>query len=160
MIPRLVSARAALAFLWLTAGNCLAGTSSCTAFQFGDEIGVGGWIVKRTYAGPPNFQSVQRGDMPETIYVLQLNKPACVHPAQTDQENEAAETVGEAQLVVMESGQSKTASRLMGRRVWVTGKFFSAHSGHHHTPVLLEVTNVRRGGSTHPSSEPSLRGAR
>ena len=140
-ICRLTLARTALAFLWLPTGSCIAGASSCTIFQFGNEVRIGGWITKRTYAGPPNYQSIQSGDMPETIHVLHMDKPACVHPAQTDLENEAADNIGEAQLVVMERGSFKAASRLIGRHVWVTGRFFSAHSGHHHTPVLLEVIN-------------------
>ena len=41
-------------------------------------IQLSGTLVRQTYAGPPDYESVTKGDRPIVIYVLQLNSTLCV----------------------------------------------------------------------------------
>lgn len=152
-----------LVLLCLAANAYCAEIPACTVFRFGDEISVEGRMVKRTFAGPPNYKSIRHGDVPETAWVLKLDNPVCVYPVQADRENEAANDIGQLQLVFMERRQLREAHRLIARHVVATGKFFSAHSGHHHTSILLEIVDIRmtrQNNPTHCSSVPPLCGVR
>jgi hypothetical protein len=42
-----------------------------------DSAALSGHVVRRVYAGRPNYQSVQAGDQADTVFVLQLEKPLC-----------------------------------------------------------------------------------
>lgn len=97
-------------------------------------------MVQRIYPGPPNFESVARGDRPEKALVLALTEPVCMAKDKADRDGmrPAIARITEVQLA--------TTSRDLGgvkpgRRLRVTGNAFAAHTGHHHTPIVLE--NVR-----------------
>src|SRR5258705_6434133 len=51
---------------------------------------------------------------------------------------------------VFPKGQSQydTYRSLLGRRVIASGTLFRAHTGHHHTKVLLTVTDIKDGNGT------------
>lgn len=116
--------------------------SAQRCLQYGpNTIGLHGKIRRQTFAGPPNYESVANGDEPEQVWVLHLAKPICV-VASADWERE--KTVSDIQLVFAE-GQSQydRYRSLVGRRVIATGTLFRAHTGHHHTKVLLTVTAIK-----------------
>ena len=114
--------------------------SPCTKFFYEDEIQVSGKIIEKTYAGPPNYQSIRGGDSTETVETLQLYKPICVYSKQGDQINEAAKNIKAIQLVE----KFLESSRLKGRHAQIKGKLFSAQSAHHRTTVLLQVFDIRQ----------------
>jgi len=75
-------------------------------------------------------------------WFVELRSPACVladklKPAL----NISQDHVREIQLV-LETAMYKTYSLLIGRQVVVQGTLFGAHTGHHHTPVLLNVKSI------------------
>src|SRR5712692_911565 len=41
-------------------------------------VSLSGTLVRETHPGPPNFESIARGDKPETIWVLRLKAAICV----------------------------------------------------------------------------------
>lgn len=41
-------------------------------------IQLSGTLVRQTYAGPPDYESVTKGDRPIVIYVLQLDSTLCI----------------------------------------------------------------------------------
>ncbi|MBI5141559.1 MAG: DUF4431 domain-containing protein [Nitrospirae bacterium] len=128
----------------LTTVKGAASASDCVELHYGSaQVRLTGKVSRRTFAGPPNYLSVLRGDRPEAVWVLGLTKPVCVSPLAADQENEAANNVGELQLVIADDLPDKQANRFSSRQVIVTGRLFSAQSGHHHTKVLLEVDGIR-----------------
>ncbi len=49
--------------------NCFVGES--------DGATLTGVLERVTFPGPPNYESVESGDQPETDFVLQLAKPIC-----------------------------------------------------------------------------------
>ena len=38
-----------------------------------------GTLVRHTYAGPPDYESVTKGDQPQVVWVLQLDQRVCVN---------------------------------------------------------------------------------
>lgn len=92
-----------------------------------------GRLVRHTFAGPPNYESVKAGDQPETYWLLQLDRPVCVTGAD---DPAAARRLTEIQLILT-AEQFRADRGLVGRRVHASGIFMSALSGHHHTAVLL-----------------------
>lgn len=100
-------------------------------------VALSGTLVRKTFPGPPNFESVENGDRAETGYYLQLNPGICTRAAGNDDAGDH-DGIKEIQLVL--SGAQYDALRpKLGARVTLTGSLFEAHSGHHHTPVLLMV---------------------
>ena len=99
-----------------------------------------GTLRRETHAGPPNYESVRRGDKPETIWVLRLSKPICVKGF--DDINVREDNQREVQLV-LEPEQFEKYRRLIGQRVTVMGKLFHAHTGHHHKQLLLSTAEIK-----------------
>lgn len=100
-----------------------------------------GAIKRVVFPGPPNYESIARGDRPEASWVLKLETSICVDQ---DEENDAEAKVSELQLVFDKQGSYQRYNSLLGRKVKVTGKLFHAITGHHHTPVLIQVSEIRK----------------
>jgi hypothetical protein len=64
-----------------------------------------GTIRTRTFAGPPNYESVAKGDAREDVWLLRLAKPLCV-AAKDDAK--AEKKVTDLQLVFPEGQNSTT----------------------------------------------------
>jgi hypothetical protein len=105
-----------------------------------------GSLIRRTFLGPPNYESVRKGDRAETSWFLDLPRPVCVDEdkdkAQADI-NSARSNVGRIQLVVSQEDYKRYRA-LMHKRVVATGTLFGEITGHHHTPVLLKLTTLAR----------------
>lgn len=97
---------------------------------------------EKDFPGPPNYEDVKKGDKPEMYWLLQLQRAVCINedPQQSDV-NPAHQSVATVQLVV-DPLTYKSDSKLLGKRVVATGKLFGAITGHHHTPVVLNVTTL------------------
>ncbi len=93
------------------------------------------------FPGRPNYTSIAEGDEPEQVLLLVLPESICTDPNPDDPLNSAGHMgVREIQLAWKPSlGEPPLAKELM-----VFGMLFSAHTGHHHTPLLLNV----RGASS------------
>src|SRR5215203_5487448 len=102
-----------------------------------------GTMRPHTFPGRPNYESVAKGDEAERVWVLHLTKPICV-AASADWEKQ--DNVSDIQLVFAEGQNQYDRYRsLLGGRIIATGTLFRAHTGHHHTKVLLIVTEINRG---------------
>jgi hypothetical protein len=99
-----------------------------------------GTISRKTFPGPPNYESIRRGDEPETYWILHLARPICT-TASAD--NDAESNVTDIQLILAPKQYALYKKFIGGRaRVRVTGKLLHAITGHHHTQVLLELTSM------------------
>ncbi len=96
-----------------------------------------GTISRHTYPGLPNYESIEEGDEAETGLYLDLNEPVCTDES-TDGVNEAKSGVKQIQLVVADKAMSERLNSLQGSVITVQGRLFSAITGHHHAPLLLE----------------------
>lgn len=109
-----------------------------TVFTYTGRVELAGVLARRTYPGPPNYESVARGARPETTWLLRLDRPACVAADASDTTgfNVAVASVREVQLAVTPEQFRRYRGRV-GQRVALSGALFGAHTGHHRTPVLL-----------------------
>lgn len=114
-----------------------------------------GTLRSQVFPGPPNYESIRRGDSKETAIILTLVKPTCTtdkDPMHTGDFPEAG--IREMQLVIYNDDESidkrwwKTVHQRMGKRVLVTGTLFHANTGHHRTKVLIDVTYIRAARAT------------
>jgi len=117
--------------LSLLAVTWLLGTSepsACARFEPAKEVIVGK-LVRRTLEG-------------ETGWYVALEKPLCVKGEPSDDIN--ADDVSDVRLLqlVLMHDEYATDKDLVGKRVRVSGTLFTAHTGHHHTPVLITVEEL------------------
>ena len=121
-----------------------AAAQGCHSYE-SDGVKLAGRIKIMTFPGTPNYESVKKGDQPEVAWVLRLSRPACVKAGQDNEFDVAESKVTDIQLVLEPEEFTKWRTLARGRAsVVVTGKLFHAHTAHHHTSVLMEVTNIKR----------------
>jgi len=107
------------------------------------QVVLTGRLAKHVFVGPPNYRSIRSGDRSETYWILLLTQPITVKAPSGDPVNQTEQEVRELQLVFTETEAARLPQRKAGKLVAVTGRLFSAHSGHHHTRVLLEVREIK-----------------
>ncbi len=133
----------ALAILLFLQGNTDAENSDKCLDGEPTVVKIIGKIYEKTFPGPPNYESVEKGDRPETQWILKLDAPICAK--RTPQEEFWAEriilNVKEVTLVFLQKGIYKE-EHLMHDRVVVTGTLWEAHTGHHRTPLLITVKEI------------------
>jgi hypothetical protein len=100
-----------------------------------------GALTSKTFPGRPNYESVEKGDEPETYWILNLAQPICTIQSQ-DGSHGAAHDVSALQLLFTKSEMYQTYRSLLDTNVKVTGSLFSAETAHHHTPVMLQVASM------------------
>ena len=61
-----------------------------------------GTLERKTFPGPPQYESIAAGDEPETVWLLKLDAPVCVSADPNDPSgiNAAASSVGAVQLIL------------------------------------------------------------
>ena len=98
----------------------------------------------KTFFGPPNFGENPETDSKERSWILSLNKPIKVRGI-TDPDpvlSIPTENVQNLQLVL-----PKPYEEWLGKKVVVRGTLFHAHTGHHHTDVLMDVLSISLAAS-------------
>lgn len=98
------------------------------------EVTVAGTIARETFAGPPNYESVAKGDEAELYWILTASEPVAICPAGTPEQR--------LQLLLDEK-QYKRYKSMLGKPVVVKGAIWSAQTGHHHTNALITVAEVQ-----------------
>src|SRR5438105_13031045 len=61
-------------------------TDSCYHYRPA-PVSLTGRLIRRTVPGPPNYQSIARGDRPQVADLLILNAPICTIPDYNDSPN-------------------------------------------------------------------------
>lgn len=113
-----------------------ASNSICLSY-FSNQNILTGRLERKTYPGRPNFESVSKGDEPETGYYLILDRPVCTYGSQEDAMSSRLTNVSQVQLLLNDSTYTMLRP-LITKRIKISGNLFSAHTGHHHAPLLLE----------------------
>ena len=133
-----------LLVLLITTSVVSGGSRDCLSYS-PDEVKLTGKIRIRTFPGPPNYESVRRGDMPEVTWILHLNQPVCVKRGQDNEFDVSERNVRDVQMALDQEQYTKWRKFARSRaRVVVTGTLFHAHTGHHHTEVLIDVSSIER----------------
>jgi hypothetical protein len=105
-------------------------------------VALSGTIVRQTFPGPPNYESVARGDTPERVWILRLARPVCVNVADHYDIHEVG--IKQFQLVLKPEFYRRF-SHLVGKSATATGTLYHAYNGHHYKKLLLIVTEIRKG---------------
>jgi Domain of unknown function (DUF4431) len=119
--------------------------AACVNLQEPTSLAFEGTLTRRTFAGPPNYEDVRKGDAPERTYILKLDERIC---AAGDEFVDAGSRFDLIQLFpdgagAAGQGLAKELRRLVGQRVSVEGKSaFGAHTGHHHAPIVMPMTRI------------------
>ena len=117
--------------------------SGCRSYE-PVAVALHGKLIRKTFAGPPNYTDIRKGDQAETFWLLNLDSPICVHEDASEPElNPSQKNVRSVQLV-LDQGDYERLKALLGKRVVAAGSLFGAHTGHHHTAVLLTVTSLEQ----------------
>jgi hypothetical protein len=120
--------RTLLVIVLFTALPAAALEYSC--LQYG-PIQIAGTIVQHTYAGPPDYESVTKGDAPRTVWILQLDERICVE-ANRSYPREPIQLEIELALTPQ---QYQRYRQLLGRKVRVTGEL--KHGGANYQKRLV-----------------------
>lgn len=113
--------------------------ATCFDVSKGQPSSLSGHLTHRIFAGPPNFEDVQKGDTPEPGYVLKLDRSICIGG---DEFADPSHMFDEVQLVPSDSN-AHDLSRLRDTDVYVeVVDPMPAMTGHHHRPLLVWVKTV------------------
>ena len=121
--------------------------SNCLAYE-PVTVELTGTILRKTFPGPPNYESVARGDAPEVHWLLELSSPICMTADAADPDiYPARRNVREIQLAFPDAKTYERQKNLVGKSVTAKGTLFGSHTGHHHTAVVLTVTGLIKAGA-------------
>ena len=124
-----------------------------------ETVRVSGVVELRRYPGAPGDGEKGADEERETVWILRLFQPICATGSGDIDQDESG--VRELQVVVNPELVHALVS-VAGKPVTVTGSLFHAHGGHHHTAVLIWLTDLATHGRAAPLSGnrgPALRAA-
>ena len=134
-----------IALFSFAVGSCRAQphkTSTCLFYESA-SVNLTGTLIRSTFPGPPNYESIQNGDAKETYWLLKLAAPVCVDEDKSQPNLDPPQkNVQVIQLVFPDPKIYQKDKTLVGRKITASGTLFGAISGHHHTPVLLTVSDI------------------
>lgn len=117
-------------------------SANAECLSYNGRVTVSGKLTRQTFPGRPNFESVARGDEPETYFVLRLDHAACVRANPADDQSVFVPSIRDMQLM-LNGTQFPQLRPLLGKHVHLSGSLEPAVTGHHHTAVMLsEVVTI------------------
>jgi hypothetical protein len=105
-----------------------------------EEVQLTGTLVRQTYPGPPDYESVTKGDQPQVIWVLLLEQGMCVVDEYPSYPRVYRER--EIQLIV-EPEQYQRYKRLLGKKVVALGELMPG-GARYEKRLALRVTDMNR----------------
>ena len=99
-----------------------------------------GTITTEMFYGAPGFGENPETDKQEHPYLLNLGKPINVISTEKDGPNPTKNNISKIQLIWPDEIDM---SKYKNKTVRLTGIFFAAHTGHHHTEVLMDVKELK-----------------
>lgn len=116
--------------------------NSCLADQSDERVTLVGNLDHQIFPGPPRYEDVTKGDVPEPTYILHLDRPICVA-------SELGNLHEIDRIHVYAEGSDQQGSvwsslrMLIGSKVAVVGEVpFPSHTGHHHAPAVMAIDSV------------------
>ena len=140
----------AIALFVLTAGRPLGGQrpvrATCLRYE-PDTVQLTGRLERHMYYGAPNFGEDPAHDEKEVGFYLGLAAPVCAAGGRDPELNDPRRGVRRVQLVLDSAGYARLRPYL-GKRLTLRGTLFASQTGHHHTPILLDVAKPVKVEST------------
>jgi len=124
----------------LCATPVMAGAVQCLHYD-GEPVTLTGKVTLQTFYGPPNYGENPDTDSRETQALLVLAKPICVDANPSNYEEEEKNQV----KVTLVPPGGMDLGTYAGKKVTFYGTLFHANTGHHRTPVLLQVNGIKKG---------------
>ena len=114
--------------------------AKCIDVSPDNRLSLAGRLTFSVFPGPPNYESVDNGDMPEPTYILVLKRNICIEDG--GQFADPTQMFNSVQVYTTHDSLWPKFKKLKGKQVTVSGSGFAAHTGHHHAPLVLEVTSI------------------
>jgi hypothetical protein len=144
LIPRIVHncRPTVISFVFSILGLATVGLwADCLKYQ-PVTVALAGTISVRDAFGPPGYGEDPKHDKKEKYLLLTLDAPICVEGNPKDDANSQSESnVTAVQMLYLD--KHPFHKKWLNKHVSVTGTLFHAITGHHRTPVLIEVTQTR-----------------
>ena len=113
--------------------------AACLHYE-GIPVVLEGQISLRTFFGPPNYGEYPMTDSQEIQAIVHLQEAICVSADPAD-DARAEANQSDVTLVPL---RGENLNVFDGQTIAVRGKLFHANTGHHHTPVLIQVERIQR----------------
>ena len=115
-----------------------------------------GMLTFKVFPGPPEFRDVRSGDQPEPSYILFLDDAVCATGG--DLGRDVSDPTTSVHLLPPYDGDPARVGDALrtdkGRHVTVTtGSIDLSTTGHHHAPLIADVTAVELDGEGVPGME-------
>jgi uncharacterized protein DUF4431 len=136
---RLVRFRIVLAFTLAIGPAPLA--AQCLDYE---TVTLAGTLVRQTYPGPPDYESITKGDKPVVVLVLISERPLCV----VDSQSRYPRRFNEREIeLALEYDQYDRYRSLLGKKVTVHGRLMNGGAKYYKqivlAPTAIEETGVR-----------------
>ena len=96
-----------------------------TCYQYGPTVSLKGKVRSQSFPGPPNYESIHKGDRKETITILGLAEKLCTTGTDQDAIDVGESGIREVQLVVTTNTLWASLLPLIGKNALVVGTFFT-----------------------------------
>ncbi len=109
------------------------------------QVKLKGVVEIQTFPGPPNYESIQKGDEMERGAYLRLYQPIDVNLIliATNEINEPEKNIKIIQIADINDVDWKKFLK-KGKHIQITGTLFHRFTGHHHTRVLIDVKQIEK----------------
>lgn len=119
-----------------------ANAEKCLSYALHSNTTLSGVEEMRTFPGPPNFASVEKGDLKDVEPILLLAKPVCVDGnTGLSHSDVTVRSVRELQLLIPDALRSR-ASVLVGKVGSWRGHLMHAQTASHRTAVLMIIEAI------------------
>ncbi len=113
----------------------------------GSEVELVGTISRETFPGPPNYESIEKGDKPETYWIFtSQEKFSCAKKfnyGDGDEDFHGIDGAFNRFQLAMNEDLYKAKKPFLYEDVRIKGKVFAALNGHHHTKMLIEISDIQ-----------------
>lgn len=103
-----------------------------------------GVLTLNQFYGPPNYGETPETDTIERVWIIELQFPISVHREEPEIEegdfNLTQYNITRVQIYT--PNEKINLKKNEGKLVTVKGKIFGSHTGHHYTPVLMEIVSL------------------
>lgn len=108
----------------------------------GQSIVFFGRVRDEVFPGPPNYRSINNGDIPQFFWILYTNTPISIigHTLEDPKPHDLGKSCSFQLSVSSEIYDNK--SDILGKFVKVSGRVFVGRTGHHRTKALIEVASI------------------
>jgi hypothetical protein len=117
-------------------------SNDCLEYEV--DVELTGTLKRKTFPGPPEWESVEKGDELLIYWILHLDKAICVNAWKPgDLINVAENGINRTQINVANLiGMYKKYQHLIDRRVKVMGTLYHQHSPYHVTTVVMMARKI------------------